>query len=155
MDNVAELKAGESHEPVAKFLKTRLVELSPGHAKVSIRVGAEHLNFNGLVFGGIIMAVADEAFASPQFVILPATPRIAFISLADGRERRAYRRVPGLEIGATGGDLEMVTNQDGRLVRPGDSRSSLMLVGMTMTAVESYGSARRHWRCLTHLLRSW
>ena len=62
-DNVADLKAKEPGEPIARFLGTRLLELSPGYARVALKVRPEFVNFNGLVFGGIIMAVADEAFA--------------------------------------------------------------------------------------------
>ncbi len=62
-DNVAELRAGEPNEPVARFFQTRLLELSPGHSRVSMKVRREYANFNGLVFGGVIMALADEAFA--------------------------------------------------------------------------------------------
>jgi len=62
-DNLAELKAKEKVEPIASFLKMRLVELSPGYAKVVMKLTPEHQNFNGLIFGGIIMALADQAFA--------------------------------------------------------------------------------------------
>ncbi len=120
MDNVAELKASESNEPAAKFLKTRLVELSPGHAKVSMTVGAEHLNFNGLIFGGIIMAVADEAFAyATNSLIRPSYAsqiNIHFLSgPAVNDELIAECRV--LKSGRRVGISEMtVTNQDGKLI---------------------------------------
>ena len=41
----------------------KLVELTPGYAKITMKVLPEHLNFNGMVFGGIVMALADQAFA--------------------------------------------------------------------------------------------
>ena len=50
-------------EPVAEFLDMKLVELSPGHARVSMAMKKEYINFNGMIFGGIISAVADQAFA--------------------------------------------------------------------------------------------
>ncbi|MBM2825361.1 MAG: thioesterase, partial [Dehalococcoidales bacterium] len=62
-DYVKELKAKEEREPIARFLKMRLVEFSPGYAKVTLKLSPEYLNFNGFVFGGIIVAVADQAFA--------------------------------------------------------------------------------------------
>ena len=62
-DNVARLRASEPSEPIARFLGMRLVELGPGYAKVTMKLGPQHVNFNGLVFGGIIAAVADQAFA--------------------------------------------------------------------------------------------
>ncbi|MFH1087632.1 MAG: PaaI family thioesterase [Chloroflexota bacterium] len=62
-DNVAELKARARAEPIAALLKMELVELSPGYARVQMKPAPEHLNFNGFVFGGIVMALADQAFA--------------------------------------------------------------------------------------------
>ena len=35
-DNVAELRAKAEGEPIASFLKMRLLELSPGYARVTI-----------------------------------------------------------------------------------------------------------------------
>jgi acyl-CoA thioesterase len=119
-DNVAELRASESSEPVARFLKTRLVDLSPGYARVSIRVGSEHLNFNGLIFGGIIMAVADEAFAyATNSLVRPSYAsqiNIHFLSgPAVNDELTAECRV--LKSGRRVGVSEMlVTNQDGTLI---------------------------------------
>jgi acyl-CoA thioesterase len=60
---VAKLKKDEAGEPIAAFLKMKLAELKPGYAKVTMKVAPEHLNFNGMVFGGIVMALADQAFA--------------------------------------------------------------------------------------------
>jgi len=62
-DTISELKAKEKEEPIASFLKMRLLELTPGYAKVAMKLTPEFQNFNSFVFGGIIMAVADQAFA--------------------------------------------------------------------------------------------
>ncbi|MFC2014042.1 PaaI family thioesterase [Chloroflexota bacterium] len=62
-DNLAKLRAGEKGEPIVSFLKMRLLELSPGYAKVAMKLRSEYLNFNDLIFGGIVMAVTDQAFA--------------------------------------------------------------------------------------------
>ena len=62
-DTVAELRAKEEGEPIASFLKMRILELTPGYAKVVMPVTLEYQNFNGLIFGGMIMAVTDQAFA--------------------------------------------------------------------------------------------
>ena len=119
-DNVAELRAKAEGEPIASFLKMRLLELSPGYAKVAIKLTPEYQNFNGLVFGGIVMAVADQAFAYASNSI--AHPSIAsqfnihFITgagvddelTAECRVVRSGRRV---------GISEMtVTNQEGKLI---------------------------------------
>lgn len=119
-DNVAELKAKESSEPVADFLKMKLTELTPGYSKVVMKLKPEHLNFNGMVFGGIVMAIADQAFAYATNSLV--TPSIAtqfnihLISGASvGDELTAECRVvrSGRRIGVS----EMtVTNQTGKLI---------------------------------------
>jgi acyl-CoA thioesterase len=119
-DYVAELRAKEVTEPIGKFLKMRLVELSPGYAKVAMKVRPEYLNFNGLIFGGIIVAVADQAFAygsnslslpsyASQFNIhFIAGPSVNDELIAECRVVKSGRRV---------GTSEMtVTNQEGKLI---------------------------------------
>jgi acyl-CoA thioesterase len=51
------------NEPIADFLKIKVLELSPGYAKVSMLMLPDYINFNGVIFGSIIMAIADYAFA--------------------------------------------------------------------------------------------
>jgi acyl-coenzyme A thioesterase PaaI-like protein len=55
---ITELKKKETKEPIASFLKMKLLELAPGHARVAMKIVPDHLNFNGMVFGGIVMALA-------------------------------------------------------------------------------------------------
>jgi acyl-CoA thioesterase len=119
-DNLAELRAKAEREPIASFLDMRLVELSQGYAKVSAKLKPEYLNFNNLVFGGIVMAVADQAFAYGSNSVI--TPNVAsqfnihFIASADTEDEliaecrvvRAGRRVCISEM--------TVTNQDGKLI---------------------------------------
>ena len=40
----------------------KLIELTPGYAKVKMKLVPEYQNFHKLTFGGIIMALADQAF---------------------------------------------------------------------------------------------
>jgi len=119
-DNVVELKAREKREPIASFLKMRLLELSPGYAKVVVKLVPEYQNFNGLIFGGIVMAVADQAFAYASNSL--AHPSIAsqfnihFIAAAEvNDELTAECRV--IKSGRRVGLSEMtVTNQEGKLI---------------------------------------
>jgi len=118
--NLAELKAKAGREPIASFLDMRLLELSQGYAKVSAKLKPEYLNFNNLVFGGIVMAVADQAFAyGTNSVISPNVAsqfNIHFVASADVNDEliaecrvvRAGRRVCISEM--------VVTNQDGKLI---------------------------------------
>lgn len=118
--NIAELRAKGEAEPIASFLQMRLVELTPGYAKVSMRLRPEYQNFNGLVFGGMVMVVADQAFAyasnSLAYPSLASQFNIHFVSgagvsdelIAECRVLRSGRRV---------GISEMtVTNQGGNLI---------------------------------------
>ena len=117
---MAALKAKEAGEPIASFLDMRLLELSPGYARVGMKVKPEYLNFNGYIFGGIIMSVADQAFAyatnakvSPsiasQFnIYLIANSRVGDELIAECRVIKSGRRIGISEI--------TVNNQEGTLI---------------------------------------
>lgn len=89
-DNIEKLKELGKHEPVASFLEMKLLELSAGFARVSMPMKAEYVNFNGMIFGGIISAVADQAFAyATNSVINPNVAsqfNIHFISPAGAKD---------------------------------------------------------------------
>ena len=119
-DVLTEFKAKAEDEPIASFLKMRLLELSPGYAKVAMKLEPEYQNFNGLVFGGIVMAVADQAFAyavnsvrqssiASQFNIhFIAAAKVGDELTAEGRVMKNGRRVGIAEM--------MVTNQEGKII---------------------------------------
>jgi acyl-CoA thioesterase len=119
-DNVEQLKAKEVDEPIAGFLKMKLAELTPGYAKITMKLTPEHLNFNGMVFGGIVMAIADQAFAYATNSLV--TPSIAtqfnihlISGAAVGDTLTAECRV--IKSGRRIGVSEMtVTNQAGKLI---------------------------------------
>jgi acyl-CoA thioesterase len=119
-DALTKLRTEAKEEPIASFLKTQLLELSPGYAKVAMKITPEHENFNGLVFGGIVMAVADQAFAyavnsvscpsiASQFNIhFIAAAKVGDELIAEGRVVKSGRRVSIAEM--------TVTNQEGKLI---------------------------------------
>lgn len=119
-NTLTELRAGAEEEPIASFLKMRLLELSPGYAKVAMKITPEYQNFNGLVFGGIAMAVADQAFAyavnsvshpsiASQFNIhFIAAAKVGDELIAEGQVVKSGRRVSIAEM--------TVTNQEGKLI---------------------------------------
>jgi len=119
-DYVTELKSKEEKEPIADFLNMRLLEISPGYAKVAMKIVPSYQNFNGFIFGGIIMAVADQAFAyasnSLAHPSLASQFNIHFVSgagvddelISECRVVTSGRRVGVSEI--------TVTNQDGKLI---------------------------------------
>jgi acyl-CoA thioesterase len=119
-DIIASLKAGDANEPIASFLGMKLIELTPGYAKVSMKLKPEYRNFNGLVFGGIIMAVADQAFAyATNSIVHPSVAsqvNIYFTAGADiGDELIGECRV--IKKGRLVSVSEMtVTNGEGKLI---------------------------------------
>lgn len=119
-DNLEQLKAGEKTEPIASFLKMRLVKLTPGYAKVVMKLTPEHQNFNGLIFGGIIMSLADQAFAyasnSLAYPSFASQFNIHFLNAPKvGDELSAECRVvkSGRRVGLS--EIE-VKNQEGKLI---------------------------------------
>ena len=118
--NIDKLKSDEANEPIAKFLNMKLVELTPGYAKIMMTVTQEHLNFNGMVFGGIVMCLADQAFAygmnslvTPSIathfnIQLIAGAKVGDVLTAECRPLKSGRRVGFAEM--------TVTNQDGKLI---------------------------------------
>ena len=127
-DNVAALKAKAGKEPIAKFLDIKLVELTPGYAKVSAKLKPEYLNFNNLIFGGIVMAVADQAFAYGTNSVI--TPNVAsqfnihFIAGADVKDEliaecqvvRAGKRVCISEMAVTTKDGKLIARATGTTI---------------------------------------
>jgi len=63
-DTLPELKTSLENPPYASLLGFRLQELSEGYAKVAVTIRPEHRNFLGNTDGGLVMSLADHAFAS-------------------------------------------------------------------------------------------
>ena len=126
-ENIAQLRAREKGEPIASFLNMRLIELTPGYARVAMKLKPEYQNFHDLTFGGIVMAVADQAFAyacnSVAFPSVASQFNIHFVAGARaGDELTAECRV--VRSGRRVGISEMtVTNQDGKLIARGSATS--------------------------------
>jgi acyl-CoA thioesterase len=118
--NLAALMTKMEGEPIASFLKIKVLDLSPGYARVSMKMLPEYLNFNGMVFGSVIMAVADYAFSlainslsmpslAAQFNIhLMAPAAVGDELTAEGKVLRSGKRVGVSEM--------TVTNQNGKLI---------------------------------------
>ncbi len=119
-DNLAEFRAKIEKEPISSFLDMKLLELTSGHAKVTMKLRPEYLTFNQFIFGGIVMSAADQAFAfavnsmgrpsiATQFnihFIAAASPEDELT--AECRVLRKGRRVDIAEM--------TVTNQEGKLI---------------------------------------
>jgi acyl-CoA thioesterase len=119
-DRLTALKARIINEPISSFFNIKILEISQGYARVSMKMRPEYLNFNGVIFGGIITAVADHAFSlainslampslATQFNIhLLASAVVNDELIGEGKVIRSGKRV---------GISEMtVTNQSGKLI---------------------------------------
>ena len=119
-DRVAWLQAQSQEEPIAAYLGMRLAELSTGYARITMKLTRDFQNFHGLTFGGIIMALADQAFGYASNSV--AYPSVAsqfstsFIAGARaGDELTAECKV--IKSGKRAGFSEVsITNQEGRLI---------------------------------------
>lgn len=118
--SLADLQSRMKGEPIASFFNLKVLELSPGYTKVSMKIRPEYLNFNGLVFGAIIMSIADYAFSlAINSLNMPSVATQFNIHLlapaAVGEELTAEGRV--LRNGKRVGISEMiVTNQSGKII---------------------------------------
>ncbi|HXX59418.1 MAG TPA: PaaI family thioesterase [Dehalococcoidales bacterium] len=119
-DTITRLKALSKNEPVAKLLGMKLTSLVPGRAKVSMTLKAEHLNFKGGVFGGVIASLADYAFSygsnSANYPSIAAQFNINFIAAPSvGDKLTAECRV--IRSGRRAGISEItVKDQAGKLI---------------------------------------
>jgi len=112
--------SGVEKEPIGTFLDMKLLEVRPGYARVAMKMRPEYLTFNNYVFGGIIMSIADQAFAcatnsmgrpsiATQFNIhFVAGPGPEDELTAEGKVMRKGRRVDICEIA--------VTNKEGKVI---------------------------------------
>jgi acyl-CoA thioesterase len=97
--NVLEsLKKQIRDEPFANHMGIRLRDIGPGYAVMEARFSEEMTNFNGLIHGGAIFALMDEAFGAASNshgtialalnlnVTFLETPRIDSLLIAEAKE---------------------------------------------------------------------
>lgn len=125
---LAALRQRFDESPYAKLIGARVVELSPGYAKVQLRVSTRFTNFAGLTHGGLVMSLADHAFGcalntldrvyvAVQFNIhlLGAAPAGALL-LAEGRVVHAGRTAGVGEMSVRDGEGRLVALATGTVV---------------------------------------
>ena len=127
-DTVTELVTREKDEPIASFLGLKLVELAPGHSKVELTVKEEFINFNGYIFGGIIMSLVDQAFAyatnSLNFPSVASQINIHFLAApgvgdkltGECRVLRSGRRAAVSEMTVCGEDGKLMAKATGTTI---------------------------------------
>ncbi len=119
-ETIAKLIESAINEPIARFLGMKLIELTPGYAKVTMKLKPEHRNFNGYVFGGIVAAIADQAFAYGSNSLNHPSIAVEFhINLVSAPEPNdeLTAECKVVKSGRRAGTSEMtVTNQAGKLI---------------------------------------
>ena len=118
--NISWLKAREKEEPIASFLNARLEKLTPGFARVTMKMMPEYQNFHNLTFGGIIMALADQAFgyASNSLAYPSVASQLNTYFVASARVRdELTAECNVIKSGKRAGISEVtITNQEGKLI---------------------------------------
>jgi acyl-CoA thioesterase len=132
-DYVQELKTREKDEPVASFLDMTLVEFTPGYARVNMPIKKEYLNFNGYIFGGIIMSLVDQAFAyatnslnfpsvaSQINIHFMAAPEVGDELIGECRVLKSGRRAAVSEMTVSGKDGKLIAKATGTTIPIGNS----------------------------------
>ena len=107
-------------EPITSFLQSEILEISEGYSRVSLVMRPEFENFHGIVFGGIIMSIADQAFGaaanSMSYPSVASNLNVYFISSAKvGDTLTAEGKV--IKSGRKAGFTEVtIVNQDNKLI---------------------------------------
>lgn len=119
-ETIVKLIEASKNEPIAKLLGMKLVELKPGYAKVTMKLKPEYQNFNNYVFGGIVAAIADQAFAYGSNSLNHPCIAVEFhINLVSAPEPtdELTSECKVVKSGRRAGISEMtVTNQAGKLI---------------------------------------
>jgi acyl-CoA thioesterase len=119
-EKVRALKTKVSDEPVALFLNLKVLELTPGYSKISMKMRREYINFNGVVFGSIVMAAADYAFSlAINSLHMPslATQFNIHLLAPTSTEDELFAEAKVCKSGRKVGITEMtVCNQHGKLI---------------------------------------
>ncbi len=61
-DSLARIRARCKQEPYPKLLGIEVLEITPGYARVSMRFTPEMQNIFGMLHGGAVFSLLDEAF---------------------------------------------------------------------------------------------
>ncbi len=121
------LREAIEKEPYANHMGIRLREVGPGYAMMETRYSEKMTNFNGIIHGGAIFSLIDEAFSIASNshgtvalalnlnVTFLASPAIGSLLVVEAKEESRSRRVATYRIDVVqkddGGDKKIAACQ--------------------------------------------
>ena len=109
-DSLARIRARCKNEPYPKLLGIEVLEIEPGYARVSMRFKPEMQNIFGMLHGGAIFSLLDEAFqlacnargevavAQQVSTYFLAAARPGALLIAEAKELNATRKTALYEV---------------------------------------------------------
>ena len=109
-NSLARIKARSDKEPFRKLLGIKVLDIQPGFARVSMQFTAEMQNIFGMLHGGAIFSLLDEAFqlacnargevavAQQVSTYFLAAARPDVIIIAEAKELNATRKTALYEV---------------------------------------------------------
>jgi acyl-CoA thioesterase len=136
-NTIEELRETMENSPYGRRLGFRLLELSKGYAKVVVTLRPEHVNFLGVVDGGLVMSLADCAFGcsvntfgqvrvaaqfSTNFI---AAPTLNSELIAEGKTIHAGKTLALTEITVTESTGKLIAKATGTAItKPSTSEAN-------------------------------
>ena len=121
---IADLRERLHGSEFYRWAGIELVDASPGAVEIAFRAGAEHVNLQGLVHGGMLATVADTAMGLAVRTILEpgrrhVTVQLGVEFLTPGRPGRIVARGRSVKIGRQLGfaEADVVDARDRLLAR--------------------------------------
>lgn len=104
----------------ARHLGARVIEIGPGYAKVALKLGPQHLNFMGMIHGGVMFSLADVAFGAAANSFgkraMALSVGIDFLAAPDPKEELIAEVELLTRAGKTGYYRMTVTDSGGKTV---------------------------------------
>ena len=120
MADLEEMRKRFDDSPCARFFGMKLMDLSPGYARVELTLRSEFLNWENMIQGGVIATLLDQAFGCAcntlNYIHVAVQMNIHFLAAAPVGET-IYAESKVLHSGRTMGASEMeVTDSRGKTI---------------------------------------
>jgi phenylacetic acid degradation protein PaaD len=131
MIDIDEMRERFDKSPCAVTMGMTLVDLSPGYAKVEMKLGKEFLNWENMIQGGVIVTLLDQAFGCAcntlENIHVAVQMNIHFLAaapvgetvFAESRVLRAGKRVGASEMTALDSKGNIIARATGTTVSMG------------------------------------